>query len=436
MCRQELNIIVTIKRARQVCFQIAPMPKEKLQSIEGLQLGQILEESPRMKCKKCEDPVEVNLFYTKSEVVIENYGPKVKKSTVEVKKEEKPRKKRQKIEPKLEPEIVEVKQEPEIEIKTEPEVVFDEVEQKNESEAESENYEIPSWCAPKVEETKKKRERNKDSTKRYRRRFVLCHICSKEVRQCQLKAHLVKHEVNSNKPYGCNECGKYFCHYLVLQDHLIAKHFPWLAPFLCPHCATPFARQAHLKKHLYDKHRIGPTQEETCPHCKKVYSSKGSLRTHIAHMHSDPAQRKQFVCNECSKVFFKKGHFELHVRIHLPEDQRPFKCECGKSFINPAKFREHKLEHENPAKIVLHTCEVCQKSFKYSNSLLVHMRLHTGEQPYECEFCQRKFSDRSNHRAHMKQHENQMGIKLTLTSEERRLINHKVLKPDQVLNKP
>lgn len=63
-----------------------------------------------------------------------------------------------------------------------------------------------------------------------------------------------------------------------------------------------------------------------------------------------------------------------------------------------------------------------------------HILNFTGETPYECKFCDRKFADRGNHRVHMKNHEREMGIKLTFTPEERRLMKLNVLAAGQLLN--
>lgn len=207
--------------------------------------------------------------------------------------------------------------------------------------------------------------------------FVMCHICSKEVRRSKMYSHLIRHNVSDGRPYSCAHCERRFSGRGALKCHLVKFHFKEFASFSCHLCPLVFKARQEYEKHLFSRHRIGKSAAIACTICKKVLANESSLSAHMTSQHTDASEKQKFDCPHCEKFFFKKRNLEAHIPTHLPENERPHKCWCGRGYATRDKLNRHHLEHTDPNKL-LSVCTVCGKSMKSKQSLKVHMRIHTG----------------------------------------------------------
>lgn len=109
--------------------------------------------------------------------------------------------------------------------------------------------------------------------------------------------------------------------------------------------------------------------------------------------------KKGHQCVECSRVFTRKNDLERHMKIHTGE--KDYICpDCGRNFRMKSTLKHHMQTHsDNPPE---YQCTVCQKSLYDRKSLVVHMRIHTGEQPHKCRYCDLHFRTIAMQRTHEK----------------------------------
>ncbi|XP_078267906.1 early growth response protein 1-B-like [Rhinoraja longicauda] len=87
-----------------------------------------------------------------------------------------------------------------------------------------------------------------------------------------------------------------------------------------------------------------------------------------------PPHERPYACpmDTCDRRFSRSDELTRHIRIHT--GQKPFQC------------------------------RICMRNFSRSDHLTTHIRTHTGEKPFACEICGRKFARSDERKRHTKIH--------------------------------
>ncbi|XP_006005021.1 zinc finger E-box-binding homeobox 2 isoform X1 [Latimeria chalumnae] len=118
----------------------------------------------------------------------------------------------------------------------------------------------------------------------------------------------------------------------------------------------------------------------TCPYCDRGYKRLTSLKEHIKYRHEK--NEENFACPLCNYTFAYRTQLERHMVTHKPgRDQHQMLTQGAGN----RKFK----------------CTECGKAFKYKHHLKEHLRIHSGEKPYECPNCKKRFSHSGSYSSHI-----------------------------------
>ncbi|XP_078487090.1 zic related zinc finger protein Ci-macho1 [Ciona intestinalis] len=146
--------------------------------------------------------------------------------------------------------------------------------------------------------------------------------------------------------------------------------------------------------------------------CNLIFHSMLDLVTHVGRDHVGGPEHTDHACywqdcaREC-KPFKAKYKLINHIRVHTGE--KPFQCPymgCGKVFARSENLKIHKRTHTGEKPF---SCEFsgCNRRFANSSDRKKHTHVHTTDKPYLCKVngCDKSYTHPSSLRKHMKVHE-------------------------------
>lgn len=150
--------------------------------------------------------------------------------------------------------------------------------------------------------------------------------------------------------------------------------------------------------------------------CTKTYAKPIRLKEHErSHTNERP-----HACPHCPATYRRDTHLTAHIRMHLPEESKPFECgwiekddetqTCTKRFWTRQHLKVHRESiHEGKKGQPKFICQICDREFLKHHLLRTHhseTHCSPGTKPYICTHsnCKKSFETGSKLRKHEKTH--------------------------------